>query len=246
MDMRHIKAVIEYDGTGFVGFQFQDNLRSVQGEVEKALNRMTGQDVRVAGAGRTDTGVHALGQVISFDAETAIPEASLVIALNSFLPRDISVKFATDVDPNFHARFSAKSRRYVYVMLARPAPSAMFARYAWWYPHSLDIDQMNAAGGRLLGERDFCAWANGPQDGKRTVRKLSTCRVRKHGSLLLYTVEANAFLHGMVRNLVGTLVQIGSLKRPVEDVERITTSLDRRGCGPSAPARGLCLVKVKY
>ena len=109
--MRHIKAVIEYDGTNFVGFQYQDRLRSVQGELERAIRKMTGQEIRVAGAGRTDTGVHALGQVVSFSVETQVPGLCLAVAMNSFLPRDISVKTAVDVDSQFHARFSAKSRR---------------------------------------------------------------------------------------------------------------------------------------
>lgn len=244
--MRHFKVTVEYDGTQFVGFQYQKGLRSVQGELEQAILRMTGQAVRVSGAGRTDTGVHALGQVVSFGCETRIPEDRIALALNSFLPRDVSASRAEEVDERFHARFSAKSRAYVYVILNRRQPSALFTRYVWYMPQTLDLPAMQAAAAYLRGEQDYRAWANELKENERTFRNIHRCVVRPTRRFLLVHVEANAFLHGMVRNIVGTLVDVGTGKRRPEAIPEITQSCRRAMAGPTAPARGLCLVRVRY
>lgn len=244
--MRCYRATIEYDGTDFAGFQWQRDLRTVQGELETALRRLTEQDVRVSGAGRTDAGVHALGQVVSFRASTRIPTERLATAMNSVLPEDVRAVEACETDEAFHARFSAKSRAYVYVILNRQEPSAVWRRFAHHVRQRLDVGAMEEGARRLIGEMDFAAWANALGDVQTTVRRVLRCSVRRRGHLILLAVEATGFLHGMVRNIAGTLIQVGHGKREPADIERITASRDRSQAGPTAPACGLCLVRVRY
>jgi tRNA pseudouridine38-40 synthase len=244
--MRCFKVTVEYDGTDFAGFQYQVGQRSVQAELERAILRLTGQNVRVDGAGRTDAGVHALGQVVSFRADTRIPLERLPFALNSVLPKDVRAARAEEVDARFHARFSAKSRAYVYVILNRAQPSAIFGRYACHCPYPLDIPAMQEAARRLLGTQDFAAWANTTAEVTSTIRTLFGCGVRSAGPFVLVRLEANAFLRGMVRSVVGTLLQVGGGRRAPEEIDAITQSRDRANAGPSAPAHGLCLVRVRY
>lgn len=244
--MRCFKVEVEYDGTDLAGFQYQVGQRSVQGELEATIERLTGQAMRVNGAGRTDAGVHALGQVVSFRCETRIPTERLPAALNSVLPRDVSAGAATEVDERFHARFSAKSRAYVYAILNRPYPSAVLRRYAYHYPWALDVAAMQRGARLLLGTQDFAAWANSTDETNSTTRCVLRCAVRRQGALVLVSVEANAFLRGMVRNIAGTLLEVGAGKRTPEELAAITASRDRRNAGPSAPAHGLCLVRVRY
>lgn len=244
--MRRFKVTIEYDGTDFAGFQYQAEQRSVQAELERALERLTGQRARVHGAGRTDAGVHALGQVISFEAETRIPIEKLPSAMNSVLPPDVRAVRAEEAPARFHARFSALSRAYVYVILHRAQPSALFGRYTCHYPHPLDLQAMQTGARLLIGTRDFAAWANESGEVHSTVREVYRCAVRRRGPFVLIYVEANAFLRGMVRNIAGTLLQVGSGKRAPAEIAEITRSLQRAQAGPSAPAKGLCLVKVRY
>jgi tRNA pseudouridine38-40 synthase len=244
--MRCFKVTVEYDGTDFAGFQWQAGQRSVQAEIERAVEKLTGQFVRVNGAGRTDAGVHALGQVISFRAETRIPIDRLAAAMNSALPRDIAAVAAAETDERFHARFSAKSRAYVYILLNRPQPSAVFGRYTYHYPYSLDIPAMQAAARYLLGTQDFTAWANSTEETNSATRTVLRCAVRPVRRFVLIQMEANAFLKGMVRNVVGTLLEVGGGRRSPEEIREITESRRRANAGPSAPARGLCLVRVRY
>jgi tRNA pseudouridine38-40 synthase len=244
--MRCFKVTVEYDGTEFAGFQYQVGQRSVQDEIERAILKLTGQSVRISGAGRTDTGVHALGQVIGFRAETRIPIERMTAALNSALPRDIAAVRVEEVDADFHARFSAKSRAYVYAILNRPDRSALFGRFAWHVASELDIGAMADGAGRMVGVGDFVAWANETSETKTTIREVSRCRLRRHGQFIVVSMRANGFLRGMVRNVVGTLVEVGAGKRAPEDIERITESKDRGRAGPSAPPHGLCLTKVQY
>jgi len=244
--MRCFKVMLEYDGTEFAGFQYQVGQRTVQAEVETAITRLTGHELRISAAGRTDTGVHALGQVIGFQADTRIPIDNLAAALNSALPRDIAAVKAEEVDAAFHARFSAKSRSYVYLMRNRAQRSAIFDRYSWNVPLDLDVDRMNSAASSLMGVYDFAAWANETSETSSTVREVTRIGVRRRSGFIVLSIEASGFLRGMVRNVVGTLVEIGAGKRPPEDTERITASKDRGQAGPSAPPQGLCLMRVKY
>ena len=244
--MQRFKLTVEYDGTEFAGFQYQGNHRTIQDELEKAIGTITCSDVRVHGAGRTDTGVHALGQVVSFEADCSVPIGKLPHAMNSLLPRDITVVEATEADSEFHARFSAKSRTYVYTILNRKHPSALFGRYTYHCPDELNVELMKTGALDLLGTHDFVSWANSSNEVKTTTREVIRLDIRRRKSFILIRIEASAFLRGMVRNVVGTLIEVGNGKRSHEDVARITAARNRVAAGPSAPARGLCFVRVRY
>ncbi|MEP6756039.1 MAG: tRNA pseudouridine(38-40) synthase TruA [Chthonomonadales bacterium] len=244
--MRCFKATLEYDGTDFAGFQLQTNLRTVQGACEEAIEKLVGVPIRVHGAGRTDAGVHALGQVIGFRAETNISLAQMPVAMNSQLPRDLSIKSVEEVDERFHARFSAKSRAYVYIVLRQPVRSALFRRYTYWCSNDLNVDDMRFAADSLIGSKDFTSFANSLSETATAIRNMKFIRVREHGPFLIFSVEANAFLRGMVRNLVGTLLEVGKGRLSPEEMHRIIDAKDRQSAGPSAPPEGLTLVRVRY
>jgi tRNA pseudouridine38-40 synthase len=243
---RTFKAVLEYDGTDFRGFQWQHGERTVQAELESAIALRTGRQVRVTGAGRTDAGVHALGQVVSFAVETRIPAERMAAALNSGLPRDLSVRSVEEADPEFNARFKASSRIYAYLILNRSTPSAIWRRYSGFVARPLDVEAMRQAAATLIGEQDFAAFTTGLQPGEPTYRDLMQCRISAWRGLILVRLEANAFLRGMVRNIVGTLIGIGNGARPPEHIRVVQASRDRQLAGPSAPPQGLCLVRVRY
>lgn len=245
-ELRYFKATIEYDGTDFCGYQWQHGKRTVQSAFEKALLKRTGQEVRIEGAGRTDSGVHGLGQVVSFACETRIPVESMALALNSALPRDLTVKKVEEVPPTFHARFSASSRIYIYLIFNRRTPSALWHRYSAFCPVPLDVSAMQETANLLLGERDFAAFANQLDDEKTTMRDVMSCRVRRHHDFVIARVEANAFLRGMVRNIVGTLMEAGEGKRSPHSIPEVLASRDRKLAGPSAPPQGLYLLRVRY
>jgi tRNA pseudouridine38-40 synthase len=244
--MRYFKATVEYDGTDFAGFQWQRHARTVQETLEAAIALRTGQQVRLQGAGRTDAGVHALGQVVSFGVETGIPTERMGLALNSALPPDIAVRTVEEVEPTFDARFSASSRLYVYLILNRRTPSPLWRRYCAFCPNTLDTDRMQEAAQYLLGERDFAAFTNALEPGQVTMRDVRQCRVGRHRDLVLVRIEANAFLRNMVRTIVGTLLEIGEGKRSPADIEAVLQSRNRAQAGPTAPPQGLCLWKVRY
>jgi tRNA pseudouridine38-40 synthase len=246
MTVRHFKATVEYDGGGFAGFQWQNSARTVQGDLEAAITRRTGQTIRLTGAGRTDAGVHALGQVISFGVETAIPLERMALALNSALPEDVSVRSVEEVRADFSARFSASSRVYGYLILNSRSRSALWRRYSALCLDTLDVSDMKQAAELLLGERDFAAFANELQPDEPTMRNVMKCGVYRRGRFVFVRIEANAFLRGMVRTAVGTLMQVGTGARTAESVAELLASRDRRNAGPTAPAQGLCLIRVKY
>jgi tRNA pseudouridine38-40 synthase len=244
--VRHFKATVEYDGTDFAGFQWQHATRTVQGTLETAIATRTGQTTRVAGAGRTDAGVHAVGQVVSFGVETRIPTERMALALNSALPPDLTVRRVEEVGAEFHARFSASSRAYAYLILNRQTPSALMRRYAAFTPFALDVDAMKAAAAMLPGEQDFAAFANELTEEQTTFRDVMRCQVGRYRRFVLVRIEANAFLRGMVRNIVGTLMEVGTGKRAPDELHAILQSRDRRLAGPSAPPQGLFLMRVRY
>ena len=244
--MRYFRATVEYDGTDFSGFQWQHEIRTVQGELEKALAFRTGNEVKLTGAGRTDAGVHDLGQVISFATETRIPTDKISIALNTALPRDVSIRDVSEVEADFSARFSASSRIYGYLILNRDEPSALWRRYSAFCPKSLDVVAMQRAAEYLPGERNFAVFAKELEPGKTPMREIISCRVLPWNRMLLVRIEANAFLRGMVRAIVGTLIEVGSGKRVPDSIPELLLSADRRQAGFSAPPQGLCLLKVRF
>ncbi len=238
---------VEYDGSAFRGFQRQQpGVRTVQACLEKALGRIAAHEVTITCAGRTDAGVHALGQVIHFDTDALRPPHAWVLGTNSYLPRDVSVQWAKVVDDAFHARFSAKARRYRYQILNRPQRSALFAARWAWVHKPLALEPMVAAAASFCGERDFSSLRGADCQAKSPVRTVHTVDVKRRGDAFWVDVEANAFLHHMVRNLVGILLAIGGGDREVAWAEAVLAARDRTRAGVTAPAQGLCLMAVSY
>jgi tRNA pseudouridine38-40 synthase len=247
---RTLKLTVEYDGTDFCGYQSQgQGERTVQDVLTQAIQTITQQDVSLAAAGRTDTGVHALGQVVSFTTTARVPTERLAIALNSVLPRDIAIARAEDASAGFHARFSALRRTYRYLVWTRRTRSALWGRYAHHLRRSADVMAMRQAGHVLVGAHDFAAFAKaGGDPGKTTVRDLESLAIHQTpGGLLVFRLTANAFLRSMVRNIVGALLEVGVGDLPVHGIEEILMSHDRtqNPCAPAAP-QGLCLLRVDY
>lgn len=210
-----------------------------------ALGQLFGEGVKVTGAGRTDSGVHASGQVVSFKTEASFPFERLLIALRGTLPPDCSARDAAPVDDDFSARFSARERTYVYAILNRPQPSALLARYAYHQPQALDLTAMREAAAALVGERDFRSFCAAPA-GERTVRSLQRLEIEPRGELVRIEVAADGFLHHMVRTIVGTLAECGTGRRDPAEVSAILAACDRAAAGGMAPAQGLYLAGIQY
>ena len=239
--------LIEYDGTDFAGFQFQGKgERTVQGCLESALSRLSNGEIRVHGAGRTDAGVHASGQVVHFDTEWTVPIERVGEALAPHLPFDLAVKAAEVAPDRFHARFDATRRTYRYAILNRPAPSALLARFAHHERLPLDLGAMRRAASELVGVHDFAAFGSANQPGESTVRRVERISIRPWKDSVLITVAGNAFLRRQVRAFVGTLLDVGRGKLEPSGVREIRESRERARCPAVAPARGLCLTRVEY
>jgi tRNA pseudouridine38-40 synthase len=247
---RTLKLTIEYDGTDFNGFQTQNQgERTVQGVLTKAIERITQQEVTLTGAGRTDTGVHALGQVVSFTTPSRLPIERLAIALNSVLPPDIAVAKAEETPSAFHARFSATRRTYLYSVWTRRTRSAFWGRYALHLRRPVDIELMRSACQVFTGSHDFASFAKaGGNPGLSTVRQLDRLTVRRRQEdLILFRVSANGFLRSMVRNIVGSLLKVGLGELSVQELQTILKQCDRNmNPIPPAAAHGLCLLRVDY
>lgn len=245
--MRRLRLLVEYDGTSFAGFQLQGaGKRTVQGALERAIEKASGQFARVHGAGRTDAGVHATGQVVHFDSPWSVPPERIGLALGTHLPPEIAVKAAEVVAPDFHARFNASGRVYRYVILNRPVPSALLGRFAYHLRDPLDVPAMQEAGRHLVGHYDFAAFGQPGKPRYSTIRHVWAVQVRPWKSCVLITVRGNAFLRQMVRSFVGTLIMVGRRRMEPGRVEVIRQSANRALCPTIAPARGLCLVRVEY
>jgi tRNA pseudouridine38-40 synthase len=242
------KLVLAYDGSEFFGWQVQPDRVTVQGELRDALARVTGELVLPQGAGRTDAGVHALGQVASVALAAPIPEANLLRALNRTLPPSVRVLEARRVDPDFHARHSARGKTYEYRIDRREICPPWLARYVYAYSAPLDVDAMKRAAGRIVGEHDFASFAAGETEpGPRgTVRTVVSSEWSQVDGLLVYRVRGDGFLHHMVRNLVGTFLEVGRGNFLEAEIEGILAARSRAAAGPTAPARGLFLVRVEY
>jgi len=244
------RGIVEYDGTEYSGFQVQPSVRTVQGEVESALKRVTRgcldeQPVRVVGAGRTDAGVHSIGQVFHFDSRWCRSRFELQRALNAVLPRDIAIRELGVAPEGFHARYSAQSRNYVYSVLNRETRSPVRERFAHRVGGVIDVDAMNGAVACLVGTRD-CAAFGQPPSGSVTIRTIYRALWRRTGDDLEFDVSANAFLRKMIRRLVGTLLLVGVGSLESDEFESILASKDIGRSAPPAPACGLCLVRVEY
>jgi len=265
--VRNLKLILSYDGTEFAGWQVQPGSSTIQGELASAIGRLTGENVLPQGSGRTDAGVHALAQTASFETESRIPIENWLRALNDILPSAIRVLEASEVAPEFHARKSATAKTYRYRIFRGAICPPFLARYVWHYPYPLDEPAMIAAGGEVVGERDFTSFA--AVDPERVKRRESgknrnesgLCTAQAHSTNvrtifssewaceneeLIYTVRGSGFLHHMVRNLVGTFLLVGRGSLTREDIGRILDARKRMEAGATAPANGLYLVAVEY
>lgn len=241
---RNIKLEIEYEGTDFHGWQIQPKLRTVQGEIQDRLETILGHKVNLIGAGRTDVGVHALGQIANFKTTSELDKNSIINGLNGLLPDDIVIKKTEDVDLNFNSRYSAKSRLYRYrVHLGR---TAILRKYVWEVLYSLNLEDIFQATRKISGEHDFSSFCVAESTKDNNVCEVFFANREKSGDELILKIEADRFLHTMVRSLVGTLVEVGRGYFSVPDFVNIMEAKDRTKAGPTAPACGLYLVEVKY
>jgi len=246
MERRNVRLVVQYDGTDYAGFQIQPDRPTIQGELERALARVTGEAPRVTGAGRTDAGVHAVGQVANFRTECTVPTDKFPIALNSVLPQTISVVGADEVPEDFNARRDARGKVYRYRILNREFRSPVLARYVWHVPHWLSTAWMRRAARDLIGEHDFSSFCAAGSEVRSWVRQLSRCEVVRHDETIDITLEADGFLYMMARNIVGTLAQVGLGRLGAEELPDILAARDRARAGPTAPPQGLALICVRY
>jgi tRNA pseudouridine38-40 synthase len=240
------RAVVEYDGTNFCGLQFQPELRTIAGELERVLSALFAETVKISAAGRTDAGVHASGQVISFHSERNFPVERLALALNGNLPHDVSVRQAQLVPDGFSARFDAERRTYEYRIINRPMPSALDRRFAHHVHRPLDIELARSAAAGLLGEHDFVAFCGVLPERGGTVRQIHSIDIDRTGDRIVLRIAGGGFLHRMVRITVGTLIEIATGRRDPADIPAILASKDRKRAGYTAPAAGLALVGVRY
>jgi tRNA pseudouridine38-40 synthase len=255
--MKHIKLILQYDGTDYSGWQVQKKEKTIQGLIENALVKVTGERTRIAGAGRTDAGVHALHQVAAFHTKSHLKPATLMKAINANLPPDVRVAKMSECFPDFHPRFSAKHKTYVY-LISRPGPYSVFLRrYSWQIPYELNFNRMRKAAELLAGKHDFACFRASGCSSKNAVRNIKKISITKTESfdfleflfkseLIKISIQADAFLRHMARNIVGTLVEVGRGKITLDAFEDILHSKDRKRSGPTAPAQGLFLEKIIY
>ena len=237
--------MLEYDGTGFAGWQRQTGRRTVEGELRRALRELCGSEVHVTAAGRTDAGAHALGQVVNFRLDR-IPVGRLAGALNSLLPEDVSALSAEVVDESFHARYSARRRRYRYRYLDRRARPALDRNRCWWLVGWLDVPAMRQAAQALVGEHDWTSFCSASEPAGERTRAMRAASVRRQGEFVDLELVAEGFLRGLARGIAGALAEVGLGRRPPQWVGEVLALRDRRAAAKTAPARGLTLMEVIY
>ncbi len=243
----NFKLIIEYDGTCYCGWQRQPNGRTVQQEIETALRRMTGAPVTLIGSGRTDAGVHALGQVANFVCDTSIGAQAFQKGLNSMLPDDIVIRACERVPPGFHARFDAQSKTYRYTIRNGPLPAAIGRQYEWWIRTPLDVPAMTAAAAHFIGKKDFKAFEGAGSPRAHTIRHVIQAAVNAMADdRIVIEIAAEGFLRHMVRNITGTLVAVGKGMHAADQIPALLAARDRGQIPATAPAQGLCLMRVVY
>jgi tRNA pseudouridine38-40 synthase len=243
---RNVKLVIEYDGTSYYGWQVQAGHATVQGELGKAVEKVTGRATTILGAGRTDAGVHALGQVANFKTSCRIPARKLAHALNAHLPHDISVVGCEDVPDDFHSQFHAHAKTYRYSILNREYPSATRRLRTHLLRLPLDLDALRAGAAHLVGTHDFRAFGSEMSKKEKTVRTITAVDVRREDDVVEIDFTGEGFLYNQVRAMVGTLIEVGLGKKPASWVKEVLESKDRTQAGANVPAKGLCLLCVTY
>ncbi len=244
--MRNIKVTIEYDGTNYHGWQIQPNVKTIQATLQNALTKIIKAEMQIIGAGRTDTGVHAAGQVANFHTRSQMPPLAFQKALNATLPRDIVIINVEEVSPDFHARFSAVSRTYRYTILNRAYPSALLRNNTYFFPEPIDVQGANTACQSLVGVRDFSSFQRSGSGRINPICDLCNCRCWREGDLVYFEIEADAFLRGMVRAIVGTVLKLHDKHDGVDQLNEILDARERSTAGTSVPPHGLSLLRVKY
>lgn len=244
--MRNIKLTIEYDGKCFNGWQKQPDKLNIQGEIEKAIYNITKEEVELIGSGRTDAGVHALGQVANFKTNTNIAIEKLPLAINSQLKNSIIIKSAEEVDERFHSRYNAKNKTYRYIINNSKTGTAIYRNLEYCFPIELDVEKMQKAAKYFEGEHDFKAFKSSGTSGKNSVRTIYKALVKKEEDKIIIELTGNGFLYNMVRIISGTLLEVGMGKINPEEINDIIESKDRQRAGKTLPAHGLYLVEVLY
>lgn len=244
--MKRIKLIVSYDGTGYCGWQVQPNGITVEEVLNKALQKLTGEDIHVIGASRTDSGVHALGNVAVFDTETTIPAERIAAALNQRLPEDIVIRSSEEVPGDFHPRYCDCTKTYEYRILNAKIPVPTMRHTHYFVSYDLNIEDMRQAASYLVGEHDFVSFCNIRTDVENTVRTVYSLDIEKQGEEMIVRITGNGFLYNMVRIIVGTLVRVGRGFYPPEKVKEILEAKDRKAAGVTAPPQGLYLVGIRY
>jgi tRNA pseudouridine38-40 synthase len=242
----NFKAVIQYDGTNYSGWQIQPDCFTIQGTLQQTLYKITNEKVTIHGSGRTDAGVHALGQVASFKIEKVMEESSLQSALNSLLPHDIKVIHLSEAADEFNAQYDVKSKEYKYQIYMGKVASPFLYRYVYHLPGKLDIEEMKKAAKQFIGEHDFSAFKSAEGACRNTVRKVFQSDIINNEDIIYFIVVANGFMQYMVRTMVGTLINVGRGKMSATQIGKIIASKNRANAGATAPPQGLFLIKVNY
>ena len=244
--LRNLRLEIEYDGTRYFGWQVQEGKPTIQGELERAIKEIAGAPATVIGSGRTDAGVHAVGQVANFRTACRIPDAKWPLALNSHLPTDIRVVSAREVPLEFHSQFGAKRKTYVYTVLNRDVASAIERDHCHLIRKPLDLTAMSAAANHLVGTHDYRAFGSEMSEKEKTVRTIDQAKVISDRALVRFVFKGSGFLYNQVRAMVGTLIDVGLGKHPPDHVKAVLEGKDRTKAGANVPAKGLCLISVEY
>ncbi len=244
--MNNYKLTVQYDGSAFAGWQAQKNAKTVQAVLKEKIELLVKEEINLIGSGRTDTGVHALGQIANFKCGKSLDLRKFTHSLNAVLPRSIAVADAELVGEDFHARFDAKRRSYLYFFSTKKSP--FFDKYSWHYPaiNGFDTERLNEISKTLLGKRDFTSFAKSKSETKNKVCEIFSVRWRKSGNLVIFYIEANRFLHGMVRTIIGTLLDAYGKNSPDEFLNDVLAARSRTAASDSVKAKGLFLYKVKY
>ncbi|MBQ9141931.1 MAG: tRNA pseudouridine(38-40) synthase TruA [Lachnospiraceae bacterium] len=245
--MRNIRMKVTYEGTRYQGWQKQEaSENTIQGKLERLISRMCEEEISIQGSGRTDAGVHALGQVINFHTNSPMRTEEMISYMNHYLPEDIAVVEVTEAAERFHSRLNARGKRYSYRVWNSAVPNVFYRRYAYTVEEGLDVKRMQAAAAQLLGEHDFKSFTSAKKGKKSTVRRIDRIDIKKEGDLLTFTFEGNGFLYHMIRILVGTLLEVGKGERTADSMSQLIAAKNRELAGVLVPGKGLVLEEVFY
>ena len=244
--MKRVGIVVAYDGTNYSGWQIQPNGVTIQGVLNETLSRLLGEEIEVMGASRTDAGVHALGNVAVFDTNARMPAGKISFALNQFLPEDIRIQLSEEVEPDFHPRYCDSEKTYEYRILNRTFPVPTERLYSYFYHYHLDVEKMREATSYLIGQHDFASFCGSGAQVKSTIRTITSMSVDRDGDIITIRISGTGFLYNMVRIIAGTLIEIGNGQYSPERMQEILDACDREAAGPTAPAKGLTLIGIRY